>query len=211
MQPSGVFAGESGVLNMEVIAEIRRRHLVSKESISSIARDLNLSQPTVRKHLQTIEALGYVRQHQPAPKLGCFQATLESWLQTERHLPKAQRRTAKRLFEGLQSEGYRGAYDSVQRCVKQWKSAQLAPSIKGAFVPLVFVPGDACQFDWSQEQVDIDGVVQTVKVAHFRLAYSRQMFVVAYPRETQEMVLDTPHDLPPPAVPAMRKSRLKVT
>lgn len=175
---------------MEVIAEIRRRHLVSKESISSIARDLNLSRPTVRKHLQTIEALGYVRQHQPAPKLGCFQATLESWLQTERHLPKAQRRTAKRLFEGLQSEGYRGAYDSVQRCVKQWKSAQLAPSVKGAFVPLVFVPGDACQFDWSQEQVEIDGVVQTVKVAHFRLAYSRQMFVVAYPRETQEMVLD---------------------
>jgi transposase len=33
-------------------------------------------------------------------------------------------------------------------------------------------------------------VTQTIKVAHFRLAYSRQMFVVAYPRETQEMVLD---------------------
>jgi predicted ArsR family transcriptional regulator len=57
---------------MEVIAEIRRRHLVSKESISSIARDLNLSRPTVRKHLQTVEAPGYVRQHQPAPKLDCF-------------------------------------------------------------------------------------------------------------------------------------------
>jgi Integrase core domain len=33
-------------------------------------------------------------------------------------------------------------------------------------------------------------VLQTIKVAHFRLAYSRQMFVVAYPREMQEMVLD---------------------
>ncbi|MEJ6004861.1 ArsR family transcriptional regulator [Paucibacter sp. AS339] len=43
---------------MEVIAEIRRRHLVGKESVSSIARDLNLSRPTVRKHLQTVEALG---------------------------------------------------------------------------------------------------------------------------------------------------------
>lgn len=28
------------------------------------------------------------------------------------------------------------------------------------------------------------------KVAHFRMAYSRQMFVMAYPREIQEMVLD---------------------
>jgi len=35
------------VLFMDLIAEIRRRHLVSKESISSIARDLNLSRPTV--------------------------------------------------------------------------------------------------------------------------------------------------------------------
>jgi transposase len=33
-------------------------------------------------------------------------------------------------------------------------------------------------------------VEQNVKVAHFRLSYSRQMFVIAYPRETQEMVLD---------------------
>ena len=32
--------------------------------------------------------------------------------------------------------------------------------------------------------------MQTIKVAHFRMAYSRQMFVAAYPRETQEMVLD---------------------
>lgn len=38
---------------MEVIAEIRRRHLVNKESISSIARDLKLSRQTVRKHLQS--------------------------------------------------------------------------------------------------------------------------------------------------------------
>lgn len=175
---------------MEVIAEIRRRHLVSKESISSIARDLKLSRQTVRKHLQTEAEPVYSRQKQPAPKLGEFQATLEGWLQTERHLPKAQRRTARRLFEGLQAEGYRGAYDSVQRFVKQWKASQTRPAIKDAFVPLVFAPGEVGQFDWSHEHVEIDGVMQTIKVAHFRLAYSRQMFVVAYPRETQEMVLD---------------------
>lgn len=175
---------------MEVIAEIRRRHLVSGESISSIARDLKLSRPTVRKHLQTESEPVYIRQQQAAPKLGEFQSVLESWLTTERALPKGQRRTAQRLFEGLQAEGYRGAYDSVQRFVKQWKSAQTRPTAKEAFVPLVFPPGDACQFDWSQEHVEIGGVALTIKVAHFRLAYSRQMFVAAYPCETQEMVLD---------------------
>jgi transposase len=32
--------------------------------------------------------------------------------------------------------------------------------------------------------------MRTIKVAHFRLTFSRQMFVVAYPGETQEMVFD---------------------
>lgn len=175
---------------MDIIAEIRRRHLVSGESISSIARDLKLSRPTVRKHLQTLAEPVYQRQHQPAPKLGEFQGVLESWLKAEQSLPKSQRRTAQRLFEGLQIEGYRGAYDSVQRFVKQWKSRSSRYSVSQAFVPLRFAPGEVCQFDWSHEQVEINGVHQIIKVAHFRLTHSRQMFVVAYPRETQEMVFD---------------------
>jgi hypothetical protein len=122
--------------------------------------------------------------------LGAFQETLETWLRTERVLPKAQRRTARRLFEGLQVEGYRGAYDSVQRFVQRWKAAKSGPALTQAFVPLAFAPGEVCQFDWSHEHVELGGVMQTIKVAHFRLTFSRQMFVVAYPRETQEMVFD---------------------
>src|SRR5277367_132106 len=175
---------------MDMIAEIRRRHLVSKESISSIARDLKLSRPTVRKHCRTQSEPIYRRDKQPTPMLGAFQETLETWLRTERLLPKAQRRTARRLFEGLQVEGYRGAYDSVQRFVQRWKATKSGPAVTQAFVPLAFAPGEVCQFDWSHEHVELAGVMQTIKVAHFRLACSRQMFVVAYPRETQEMVFD---------------------
>ena len=178
------------MLYMDTIAEIRRRHLVSKESISSIARDLKLSRPTVRKHCRTQRDPVYRREKQPAPRLEAFQETLETWLRTERLLPKAQRRTARRLFEGLQAEGYRGAYDSVQRFVQRWKAATSGPSLTRAFVPLAFAPGEVCQFDWSHEHVEINGVMQTIKVAHFRMTFSRQMFVVAYPRETQEMVFD---------------------
>ena len=178
------------MLFMDIIAEIRRRHLVSKESISAIARDLNLSRPTVRKHCRSqLEPL-YHRHKQPTPMLGAFQATLEMWLRVDRQLPKAQRRTARRLFEGLQVEGYRGAYDSVQRYVQRWKVSKSGPALTQAYVPLSFSPGEVCQFDWSHEHVELGGVMQTIKVAHFRLTFSRQMFVVAYPRETQEMVFD---------------------
>lgn len=177
---------------METIAKIRRRHIREDESISSIARDLNLSRATVRKYLQDGQIQsGYKRTIQPKPKLGEFEPVLEAWLLKESYFPKRQRRTARRLFEGLVSQGYAGAYDSVQRFVRQWKRAgSAATTTKQTFIPMRFPPGDTCQFDWSYEQVELAGVMQTVKVAHFRMTHSRKPFVMAYLRETQEMVLD---------------------
>ena len=128
---------------MDLIAEIRRRCLVRRESISCIARDLNLSRPTVRKHCRSQCEPLYRRQKQPTPMLGAFEDMLETWLRAERHLPKAQRRTARRLFEGLQAEGYRGAYDSVQLFVRRWKAVKSGPALTQAFVPLSFSPGES--------------------------------------------------------------------
>ena len=57
-------------------------------------------------------------------------------------------------------------------------------------MPLWLSPGKVCQFDWSHEHVKLGGIMQTIKVAHFRLAFSRQMFVVAYPQlQTAELVV----------------------
>ena len=175
---------------MDIIYEIRRRHLVQKQTISAIAREMGISRPTVHRHLNTVDEPRYTRVQPVSPRLGQFEAQLTQWLEQEATLAKPHRRSAHRLYEGLQELGYGGAYDSVQRFVKRWKSGHQGPKLTEAFVPLEFARGDACQFDWSHEQVELGGVLQTIKVAHFRLAYSRQMFVVAYPRETQEMVLE---------------------
>ena len=159
------------MLFMDFIAEIRRRHFISGEDISSIARSLNLSRTTVRKHLLTTEEPVYHRKIQTFPKLGDFQDRLKQWLEVESRLPKKQRRTAQRLFEGLQADGYRGAYDSVQRYVKDWKLEQkITPAITKAFIPLAFPPGETCQFDWSEEFVELGGIGRKIKVAHFRLS-----------------------------------------
>jgi hypothetical protein len=82
---------------MDVIAEIRRRFHVDHETITSLATTFNLSRPTIRKHLKTIEAPVYQRQHQPHPKLGSFHQQLDAWLEQEADLPRKQRRTAQRL------------------------------------------------------------------------------------------------------------------
>ncbi len=176
---------------MEHIAEIRRRHFISKESISAIANSLSLSRQTVRKALRSEAEPRYQRKIQPTPKLGSFKSQLAEWLERDAKLARRQRRTAQRLFECLQVEGYQGSYGPVQRFVLDWKQqAPHRPSTTQAFVPLAFPAGETCQFDWSHEYVVLNGVLQTIKVAHFRLAYSRRMFLAAYPRETQEMVFD---------------------
>jgi len=172
---------------METVLKIRRMHQVDGKSISAIARETGLSRNTIKKYLrQKISEPPTYHREQPAkPKLGDYEATLREWLETDRKLPKRFRRPATRLFADLQRQGYQGAYDSVQRFVKDWKSQ---PSRKEAYVPLLFAPGDAYQFDWSEEEVELGGVVQRIKVAHFRLSHSRMPFIMAFPRETQEMV-----------------------
>lgn len=178
------------MIYVETIGKIRRRYFVNGETVSQIARDFHLTRKTVRKFIKSTDPNPkYVRRHQPQPKLGAFQAVLEDWLKADSHRPKRERRTARRLFEGLLCEGHAGAYDSVQRFVKHWKGDR-RPSPTQAFVPLSFMPGAKYQFDWSHEVVALGGVVQTVKVAHFRLCYSRRMFLAAFPRETQEMVFE---------------------
>ena len=53
-----------------------------------------------------------------------------------------------------------------------------------------FSAGEAFQFDWSEEEIALAGVLTRIKVAHIRLCYSRYFLLIAYPNEQLEMVLD---------------------
>ena len=64
----------------------------------------------------------------------------------------------------------------------------LSPS--QAFVPLIFDPGEAYQFDWSHEYAVLSGTTTRVKAAHMRLCHSRMQLVQIFPRESQEMVFE---------------------
>lgn len=182
------------MLIVETIAKIRRLHFRDGVGIKEISRKLGLARNTVRKVIRSeATAHSYARDQQPLPRLGKHVERLEALLEEDWQRPKKRRFTARRLLEVLQGEGYDGGYDSIQRYVKKWRVKQGKVS-KSAFIPLSFNPGDAYQFDWSHESVVLGGVAQVVKVAHFRLSHSRQPFVVAYPRESLEMVIDA-HNL----------------
>ncbi len=178
------------MLIVETIRKIRLSVHRDGRSLRKTAEDLNLSRNTVRKVIRSQEtAFTYKRKKQPMPKLGAFVEKLTEELESDKKLPKRQRRTAQKLFQELQLMGYEGGYDSVRRYVKRWHHSQ-SKATGQVFIPLSFDPGDAFQFDWSHEWVQMAGIPAKAKVAHIRLCHSRMFLTVAYPRETQEMVFD---------------------
>ncbi len=178
------------MLVVETIRKIRLSVHRDGRSIRHTAKELGISRNTVRKAVRSQETVfRYHRGSQPLPVLGAYVERLQEALAEDAKLPKRQRRTAVVLFEQLQAEGYTGGYDSVRRHVRDWRrrQSQLPAEV---YIPLVFEPGDAFQFDWSHELVEMAGMPVKVKVAQLRLCHSRHFLVVAYPRETQEMVFD---------------------
>ena len=91
------------------------------------------------------------------------------------------------------SLGYEGSYGRVAAFARAWKEErqhQMQTSGRGPFVPLAFEPGEAFQFDWSEDWAIIGGERAKLQVAHFKLSYSRAFIVRAYPLQTHEMLFD---------------------
>ena len=178
---------------VETLAKVRRDHFVHGKGIKQIGRERGLSRNSVRKILRTGEtAFSYERPSQPLSKLGAFVDRLKAMLEANEKRSKRDRFRLTRIFDDLRREGFEGGYDSVRRHAKRWRQTRTT-GVAQAFVPLSFAPGEAYQFDWSHEFVVMGGTTTKVKVAHVRLCYSRMRLLIAYPRETQEMVFDA-HD-----------------
>jgi transposase len=178
------------MLIVETIAKIRRYYFVKKKGIKEISRDLNISKNTVRKVIRSGQTKhAYTREQQPFPKLGPYIEALNGQLELDwQRIPK-RRLTAVRLYEHLQQQGYEGGYDSVRKHVCIWRRTKGKVPTE-TYIPLSFAAGEAYQFDWSHEVAVINGETRKIKVAHIRLCHSRKFLVIAYYRETREMVMD---------------------
>jgi len=175
---------------METIAKIRRLYHVDGKGFKTIARELKLSKNTVKKIIRRNETLlTYNREEQGYRVLENYTDELEEKLTFDMKEPKRRRRTAKKIYSELMEAGYEGSYDAVHDFISQWRRDQKRELSK-AFVPLEFAAGEAFQFDWSEEEIKLSGVLTRIKVAHIRLCYSRYFIMIAYPNEQLEMVLD---------------------
>ena len=178
---------------MALLSVIRRWHLREQVSIRAIARRTGLSRNTVRKYL----ASGVVEPHYPKRRsrsnLDAFAEKLAQWLKTEAARGRKQRLSVKELYLRLRQLGYRGSYDRVCAFARRWRRTQQEATRtagRGVFVPLVFSPGEAFQFDWSEDWATIESERAKLQVAHAKLCYSRAFVLRAYLLQTQEMLFD---------------------
>ena len=177
-----------GLLNI-----IRRMHLREKLSIREIARRTGLSRNTVTKHLaaNTIEPK-FATPERPS-KLDPFSEKLAGWLKTEAGKSRKQRRTVKQLHADLVVLGFTGSYGRVAAFARQWRAdrqREQQTTGRGTFVPLSFRPGEAFQFDWSEDFSFLCGERTKLQMAHIKLSHSRAFVLRAYLLQTHEMLFD---------------------
>lgn len=97
------------------------------------------------------------------------------------------------MHSDLVKLGYDGSYERVAAFARAWrddrKRAQQTTG-RGTYVPLIFQPGEAFQFDWSEDWATIGGDRVKLQVAHIKLSHSRVFLVRAYLLQTHEMLFD---------------------
>ena len=186
------YAGGIGVIEMELLSVIRRWRYRDHYSIREISRRTGLSRNTVRKYLRSDSVEPKFNIPDRPSKLDSYADKLSQMLRQEAGKSRKQKRTVKQLHADLAALGYDGSYNRVAAFARDWKAARQQEQKtcgRGAFVPLAFLPGEAFQFDWSEDWAIIGDERTKLQVAHFKLSYSRAFILRAYPQQTYEMRL----------------------
>jgi len=178
---------------MGFLSVIRRWALRDKMPLREISRRTGLSRNTIRKYLRAEIVAPSFRTPARPSKLDPFAEKLSGWLVKEQRKSRKDRGTAKQMHADLVKLGFDGSYERVAAFVRAWKAdrqrAQQTTG-RGTFVPLVFQPGEAFQFDWSEDWAIIGGERVKLQVAHIKLSHSRAFLVRAYLLQTHEMLFD---------------------
>ena len=181
------------MIDVDLLSVIRRWHGRDKLSVRAISKKTGLSRNTVRRYLASGVTEPKYPPRKSVSKLDPFAETLANWLKRESGRNRKRRRNLKQLYRDLVSLGYGGSYDRVAAFAREWRQREREAAnraSRGTYVPLVFAPGEAFQFDWSEDWAVIGRERTKLAVAQFKLSYSRAFMLRAYPLQTHEMLFD---------------------
>jgi len=170
------------VIDMGFLSVIRRWALRDKMPIREIARRTGLSRNTIKKYLREGAVEPKFKTPKRPSKLDPYTDRLSAWLLTQTRKSRKERRTVKQMHADLAKLGYDDSYERVAAFAGAWRDDRHRAEQttgRGTYVPLVFQPGEAFQFDWSEDWATIGGERVKLQVAHIKLSHSRAFLVRA--------------------------------
>ena len=149
-----------------------------KLSISQIARQLNLSAPTIYKYLKQERFEG--RKSTKRKRL------IDGYIPIiQKLLNRYADYRATQIFHLIKEQGYEGGYSSVKELVRT-----LRPGKKPAYLTLEFEPGCYAQVDFGYcGKITIGNTTRRLSIFVMVLCYSRMMFAEFILRESLEHFL----------------------
>ena len=178
---------------MGVLSVIRRWALCEQMPIREIARRTGLSRNTIKKYLREGVVEPQFKTPKRPSKLDPYADRLSAWLLIQTRKSRKERRTSTQMRADLVKLGCDGSYERVAVFARAWREDRHRAEQttgRGSYMPLVFEPGEAFQFDWGEDWANIGGERVRLQVAHIKLSHSRAFLVRAYPLQTHEMLLD---------------------
>ena len=139
---------------MGFLSVTRRWALRDKMPIREIARRTGLSRNTIKKYLREDSVEPRFNTPRRPSKLDPYADRLSAWLLAQTRKSRKERRNVKLMYEDLVKLGYDGSYERVAAFARAWRADRHRAEQttgRGTFVPLVFQPGEAFQFDWSED------------------------------------------------------------
>ena len=150
---------------MNMLGRVRRLYYRDGLSLSEIERRTGITRKTIRQWLNAPEGVEpKYRRQEGCTKIGPYADRLVKMLEVDARRPVRERRTALKLFAEIKTQGFDGDYSRVTEFIRRWR-ADSGKAVVRAFVPLQFAPGEAHQFDWSEERLLIGGLWRNILAA----------------------------------------------
>lgn len=162
--------------------EIRRQHSEDGESISAIARRMQLDRKTVRRCIRDKRYQGY-RRERPAVTL---LTAHEAWI--EERAPEVNF-SAQILYQVLRAErGYQGSYETVKRYMAPRRQEVTSDALTQRRFETR--PGQQSQIDWGEARVRLGGRPVRMMIFVLTLGFSRRGFYWGYANQQISQFLD---------------------
>ena len=180
------------MIDVDKIEDIRKRARRG-QPVAAIARELHVSEPTVRKYrdMEDLSQGPEPGREPQSPSLDGLTEKIDAWLEDDVRQWRKQRHTAVRVYVRLRDEeGYQGSYSTVQRYVRRRREQMARERDErdaAGFLLLEWLPGE-CQVDFGEADFRVRGVTVRGKYLTVSFPHANVGLTQVFWGETSECV-----------------------